>query len=82
MTSGNDKSWIERNVHVIFRALVGFCMLLAVLEFFYEHHPHFVIDGWPGFYAIFGFLSFVFIVFAGKWLRRLIMRDEDYYDRR
>jgi hypothetical protein len=82
MNSGNDKSWIERNVDLIFRVLVGFCVLLVALELVYEHHPHFIVDGWPAFYAIFGFVSFVFIVFAGKWLRRLIMRDEDYYDRR
>jgi hypothetical protein len=29
--------------------------------------------------AIFGFFAFVFIVQVGKWLRRMIMRPEDYY---
>lgn len=82
MTGRDEESWVERNVDLIFRALVAFCAVLLALEFFYEHHPHFIIDGFPGFYAAFGFISFLFIVFAGKWLRRLIMRDEDYYDRR
>ena len=77
-----DQSWFERNGRVIFWALVGVCLALLAAELFYEHHAHFVIDGWPGFYAVFGFLAFIFIVFAGKGLRRLIMRDEDYYDRR
>jgi hypothetical protein len=30
--------------------------------------------------AIFGFFAFVFIVQVGKWLRRMIMRPEDYYE--
>ena len=30
--------------------------------------------------AIFGFIAFIFIVEVGKILRRLIMRDESYYD--
>lgn len=82
MTPTQDRSWVERNVQPIFRALVGVCLALLVAELFYQHHPHFEIDGLPGFYAVFGFLAFVFIVFAGKGLRRLIMRNEDYYDRR
>ena len=82
MTSHDDKSWVERNGHVIFRTLVALCLVLLAGELFYEHHAYFDIDGVPGFYAVFGFLAFVFIVYAGKGLRRLIMRNEDYYDRR
>ena len=82
MTSPHDRSWVERNVHLIFLALAAICLALLGAELLYEHHAYFEVDGLPGFYAIFGFVSFVFIVFAGKWLRRLIMRDEDYYDRR
>jgi len=82
MTSGDDKSWVERNGRLIFRALVGFCLALLAAEFFSKRHAYFEVDGLPGFYAIFGFAAFVFIVQAGKGLRRLIMRGEDYYDRR
>ena len=82
MTPGHDNSWVERNVRLIFRALVGICLALLAAELFYQHHPHFGIDRLPGFYAVFGFAAFVFIVYAGKGLRRLVMRSEDYYDRR
>ena len=82
MTAPDDTSWVERNGQLIFWALVGVCLVLLAAGLFYERHAYFEIDGWPGFYAIFGFISFVFIVFAGKGLRRLIMRGEDYYDRR
>lgn len=82
MTGPHDESWVERNGRLIIRALVGICAVLLVAELFYAPHAYFGIDGWPGFYAVFGFAAFVFIVQAGKALRRLIMRDEDYYDRR
>jgi hypothetical protein len=82
MTPKDDKSWVERHGRLIFRALIGICVALLAAELFYEHHAHFEVDGLPGFYAVFGFLAFVFIVYADKGLRRLIMRDEDYYDRR
>lgn len=82
MTTPHERSWVERNARLIFWALVGICVVLLGAELFYEKHAYFEVDGLPGFYAGFGFIAFVFIVYAGKGLRRLIMRDEDYYDRR
>jgi hypothetical protein len=36
----------------------------------------------PGFYAFYGFLGCLAIIFVSKWLGRLfIQRDEGYYDR-
>lgn len=79
----NKPGWFDRkeNINKLWYGLLAVGAVLVVAEFMYEHHPHFEIDGFPGFYMIFGFLAFVFIVFASKALRTLIMRDEDYYDR-
>ncbi|MGE3645405.1 MAG: hypothetical protein AB7F96_16275 [Beijerinckiaceae bacterium] len=76
-------SWFERkeNVKKLWYATIAIAGLLTLSEFAYEHHPHFDIEKIPEFFEIFGFLAFVFIVFAGKALRKLIMRDEDYYER-
>ena len=76
------RSWVERNVELLFGMLLGFAVMLTFSEFLYEHHPHFDIENIPEFFEIFGFFAFVFIVFAGKALRKLIMRPEDYYERR
>ena len=38
-------------------------------------------EGWAGFYAIYGFVACVALVLIAKQLRRVLMRDEDYYDR-
>lgn len=56
--------------------LVGVAMLWVGHAF---DHAHYAFERWPGFYGLFGFASFVFIVFVAKGLRRLVMRPEDYY---
>ncbi|MSO99425.1 MAG: hypothetical protein EXR11_14630 [Rhodospirillaceae bacterium] len=75
--------WIDKPRNVL-RIVRGLCVLGAVLFFtdaLYEKHPHFSMDGWFGFYAIFGFVVCVSLVLLAKWLRTVLMRPEDYYDR-
>ncbi len=38
------------------------------------------LDGFPFFYAIYGFVACVLLVLAATQMRRVLMRDEDYYD--
>ena len=59
----------------------GGCELDYYGEFDCDGDPHFPIEEIPAFFELFGFFAFVFIVFAGTALRKLIMRSEDYYDR-
>lgn len=83
--SPNDKKtyWLDesRNVTKIFRALVVVCTLLAAADFFYHKHTVFDFEAVPAFFGIFGFVVCVALVLAAKELRRILMRDEDYYDR-
>lgn len=81
--NAHSPGWFDKpeNVEKLWYALLIVAGALAVSEFLYEHHPHFEIEKIPEFYGIFGFLAFVFIVFAGRLLRTVIMRDEDYYER-
>lgn len=57
-------------------------LLLAEL-FIHKHgHTHFEWENWHGFYAVFGFVAFVLLVLAAKYiLRPLVKRREDYYER-
>jgi len=71
----------RRTLDRLFWALAGLCLLLAAGDLVYHRHVVFDFESFPAAYGIFGFVSFAFIVFAGKGLRKLIMRDEDYYDR-
>ena len=77
------RGWFDRpaNVRLLIRGLVVVCVLLVGLEFVIHKHGHFGFEKFPGFYAIFGFAAFTTAIFAGKLLRALLRRDEDYYDR-
>ena len=65
----------------VFPGLLTICIALLVADLFYDKHPHFTVEGWFGFYPFVGFVAFFIIVMTGKPLRKLLMRDEDYYDR-
>jgi len=75
------KYWLDdpRNVRKIVYALVAVCVLLVVLDLFYDKHAHFEAENWFGFYGFYGFVCCVGLVLAAKQLRRLVMRPEDYY---
>lgn len=75
--------WLEtkRTGNRIFWGLVALCAALGLADFVYHRHTVFDFEAFPAVYGIFGFVACVFIVFAGIGLRKLIMRDEDYYDR-
>jgi hypothetical protein len=81
--SKTGQHWLDdpANVAKLIRLLMVLCGLLVVADFFYAKHGHFGFEEWPGFHAFYGFAAFVFIVLLGKQLRRVLMRDEDYYDK-
>ena len=78
----NRTHWLERpgSVDKIIRFLGLICAAVVVADFFYEKHGHYSWEKFPGFYAFFGFVSCVALVLAARQLRRILMRDEDYYD--
>ncbi len=68
------------NVKRVLGVFFAVCAALLALDF--VHHRH-VIHEWEnlwGFYAIFGFVACVLLVLGAKEMRKLLMRDEDYYD--
>jgi drug/metabolite transporter (DMT)-like permease len=81
---GNRRYWLDEPAKVtkIVWGLVILCALLAAADFFYLEETHFPWEAWPAFYAIYGFLGAIALVLAAKELRKLVRRDEDYYDRR
>ena len=77
------RRWLDepRNVTRIVYGLAVLCVLALVADFFYTKHPYFSVERWPGFYALYGFTGSVALVLTAKGLRRLLRRDEDYYER-
>ena len=79
------------NVRLVLRLLFTVCAAVVCLDlvsllFRYAgwrelRHAETAWEGLPGFYAIFGFVACVALVLAAKQMRKILMRDEDYYDR-
>lgn len=61
---------------VFYISLVG----LLVLEFFIPKHGHFPWENAWGFFAAYGFIGCVGLIFIAKGLRLLVKRKEGYYD--
>lgn len=58
-------------------------VLLATVAagFMVDMHPHFAFESWPAFFAIYGFLACVVLVFGAKLLGAFLKRPDTYYDR-
>ena len=67
---------IVLTVAAVAAAIAGF------VPAFQKKHPHFAAEAFPVFFAIWGFGAFMFIVLAGQHLRKLVGREERYYDDR
>jgi len=82
MSDTDRTRWLDdpANVTKVFIGLCVICALLVLTELAVHRHPHFGWEGVPFFHAAFGFVAFWCIVIAGKHLRKLLWRPEDYYD--
>ncbi|RLA04642.1 MAG: hypothetical protein DRQ54_09295 [Gammaproteobacteria bacterium] len=69
-----------KNVQRLLRGFYLCCTLLVLAEFVIHRHVVHSWEGLFGFYAIYGFVACVVLVLAATQMRKLIMRNEDYYD--
>ena len=70
-----------KNVKILLRCFYCSLLVLLIIEFFLHKHPYFAWEGWPEFYAVYGFVACVVLVVVAKYiLRPLVKRREDYYD--
>jgi hypothetical protein len=78
----DDRRWLDdpRNVTRIVYCLAVLCALALLADLFYTKHPHFGIERIFGFYGIYGFVVSFALVLVAKELRRVLRRDEDYYE--
>ena len=74
-------SWLghKNSSRIIIGVLVVICIVLGLSDFIYHRHGHFDIEEFPGFFAIYGFIMFSFIIFGTTVLRFFTKRKEDYY---
>ena len=78
-----------RKLWLVFYAVLGLLLLLDpkllellhVLEHDPHHAPRFIVDGWPVFFAVFGFVTCWLMVMGSKLvIGKILMRPDTYYD--
>ena len=58
------------------------CACLFIIDFFVERYIYFEVEGLYNFYSIYGFVMFSIIIFGSRFLRFLLGRPENYYDKK
>ena len=66
---------------MVLYALYVSCGVLLLLDFIIHRHLSYHWEGLLGFYSIYGFIGCTAIVLGSKLLRRMVQREEDYYER-
>ena len=68
------------NVKRLLRGFYIFLVLLLIVDFFIHKHGYFPVEGYPDFFAVYGFVSCVLLIFIAKVLRLFLKREENYYE--
>jgi hypothetical protein len=74
-----------KNVQILLWVFGACSALLLLIDAFIHRHLSFqhgelAYEGWFGFYPAYGFVACVVLVLVAKQMRKVVMRDEDYYD--
>ncbi len=56
------------------------CVVFLGLDLFIHRHVTHPWENLLFFYCVFGFVACVILVVVAKWMRKPLMRSEDYYD--
>jgi hypothetical protein len=75
--------FLKKHVKQVRIICLCFLLLLVVCDWLFvdKSHTHTALERYMAFWAFFGFVSCVAIIFISKWFGHLgIMTREDYYD--
>lgn len=77
-----DDHWLTRlaTIRLLWRVAIIALVVLVAIDLGTEKHPHFGIDGLPGFSAWFGFAACVVLVLASKAIGMVLKRPDTYYE--
>jgi len=74
--------WLARptTIKLLWRGFIFVLVALVLAQALIYIKGYFVVDGWFGFGAVFGFLSCLAMVLVAKGLGFVLKRPADYYD--
>ena len=71
---------LQPRTQKLIRGFLVASALLFVADFFVKRKTHVGAEEVPGFYAVYGFVGCVVLVLVAKEMRKVVMRDESFYD--
>jgi hypothetical protein len=79
---GEKERFLDRqeNVDRLLWGVTVVGVILLLVDVVYHRHVYHSWGRLWGFYGIFGAISIIVLVQLAKGLRKLVMRDEDYYE--
>ncbi|MBC8240173.1 MAG: hypothetical protein H8E30_06825 [Alphaproteobacteria bacterium] len=77
-----DLHWLVRPSTIRKLWIWGLIMLaiIALSDLLLTPHPHFGLDGYVGFYSVYGLVTCVAMVIGAKALGIFLKRKDTYYD--
>ncbi len=77
---GSDH-WLVRpdTIRLLWKILILVLALTVLAQAFIYVKGYFIVDGWFGFGAAYGFLSCLIMVLVSKGLGYILKRDDTYY---
>ncbi len=67
-------------LRILLRWFYALCALSLGLDLIIDRYVYHPWENWLFFYCAFGFVACVILVVVARWMRRHVMRSEDYYD--
>ena len=80
----NPYVFFEQNnrLRAVLIAFIVLCWGLFITDFFVKRYIYFEVEGLYNFYSIYGFVMFSIIIFGSRFLRFLLGRPENFYDKK
>jgi hypothetical protein len=80
-SSANDDAWLARpgSIKLLWKVFAAILVLCVLAQLMFKVKGYFVVDGWFGFGAVFGFLACLLMVLVAKVLGLVLKRPESYY---
>ena len=70
----------KKPMPLLIKVFLALCVVLLLLDFVIHRHVAHPWEHLFGFYAFYGFVACVLLVLTATQLRKVVMRNEDYYD--
>ena len=80
----NPYVFFEKNnrLRAVLIAFIVLCGSLFIIDFLVKRYTYFEVEGLYNFYSVYGFVMFSIIIFGSRFLRFLLGRPENFYDKK